>query len=180
MFDVGMLCLSSLPMAYGNIMLIFLATSNDCVLAVKIPFSDVGSRCSLRFRRFCSYAGEITAVSPGSKILWWFHPFHCLFLMTRSLYSTYRETLLRPWSSLINFSMTKDWLRWPQNQTFLSCFFDFRFSSLATLLLWSLVMLYFCFSRGLSMLFCGWFKVPFWFVFWNPIVHLVCIWFFIS
>ncbi|KAK8695019.1 hypothetical protein V6N13_072561 [Hibiscus sabdariffa] len=93
-FDVGMLCLSSLSTAYGNIMLVFLAASDDCVLAVKILSSDVGSRCFPRFRRFYSYVGEVTVVSPGSKILWWFHPFHCLFLMTRSLYSTYRETLL--------------------------------------------------------------------------------------
>ncbi|KAK8512461.1 hypothetical protein V6N12_075040 [Hibiscus sabdariffa] len=68
MFDVGMLRLSSLSTAYGNIMLIFLAASDDCVLAVKIPFFDVGSRCSLRFRRFCSYAGEITVVSHESNV----------------------------------------------------------------------------------------------------------------
>ncbi|KAK8705851.1 hypothetical protein V6N13_049437 [Hibiscus sabdariffa] len=37
-FDVGMLCLSSLSTAYGNIMLIFLDASDDCVLAVKILF----------------------------------------------------------------------------------------------------------------------------------------------
>ncbi|KAK8706098.1 hypothetical protein V6N13_049675 [Hibiscus sabdariffa] len=57
-FDVGMLCLSSLSTAYGNIMFVFLTASDDCALTIKILSSDVGSRCSSRFRRFCSYVGE--------------------------------------------------------------------------------------------------------------------------
>ncbi|KAK8486604.1 hypothetical protein V6N11_068298 [Hibiscus sabdariffa] len=54
----SMLCLSSLSTANGNIVLVFLAASDDCVLAVKILSSDVCSTCSPRFRRLCSYVGE--------------------------------------------------------------------------------------------------------------------------
>ncbi|KAK8654356.1 hypothetical protein V6N13_128325 [Hibiscus sabdariffa] len=70
-FNEGMRGLSSISTAYGNIKLVSFATKDDCVFAVEILTSAV-----------------------GSKFLWWLQPFHCLFLMTRSLYFTYRETLL--------------------------------------------------------------------------------------
>ncbi|KAK8518830.1 hypothetical protein V6N12_012071 [Hibiscus sabdariffa] len=108
MFDEGKLCLFYLSTAYGNIILVFLAAIDDSVCAVGILHSVAGSQCSPRFSRFCSYDGEVIVVSPGSKSLRWFQPFHCLILMIRSLYLTYRETILRPWSSLRNYSMIKD------------------------------------------------------------------------
>ncbi|KAK8579891.1 hypothetical protein V6N12_070194 [Hibiscus sabdariffa] len=66
---LGMRCLSSLSIAYGNIMLVILATFDVCVLAIEILPFVVGSRCSPWFRRLCSFVGEVTVISIGSKIL---------------------------------------------------------------------------------------------------------------
>ncbi|KAK9029018.1 hypothetical protein V6N11_026147 [Hibiscus sabdariffa] len=59
-FNEGMQGLSSISTAYGNIKLVSLAAKDDCVFAVEILTSAV-----------------------GSKILWWLQPFHYLFLITR-------------------------------------------------------------------------------------------------
>ncbi|KAK8683611.1 hypothetical protein V6N13_039665 [Hibiscus sabdariffa] len=129
-FNEGMQGLSSISTAYGNIKLVSLAAKDDCVFAVEILTSAV-----------------------GSKILWWLQPFHYLFLITRSLYFTYRETLLRPWNSLRNYSMIKDRLCLPRNLTVLPCFSGFMFAIFAALSLCFFVMFESCFTHGLSNLF---------------------------
>ncbi|KAK8563653.1 hypothetical protein V6N12_035796 [Hibiscus sabdariffa] len=94
--DEGKRDLPTLSTTYENIMLVFLAAKDDCIFTVKILHSFVGSWYSPRFKKFCSFVWDVTFVSPDYKILWWLHPFDCLFLMTRSLYLTYREIPLRP------------------------------------------------------------------------------------
>ncbi|KAL4366231.1 hypothetical protein GQ457_05G029250 [Hibiscus cannabinus] len=100
----------------------------------------------------CVFAVEILTSVVGSKILWWLQPFHCLFLMTRSLYFIYRETLLRPWSSLRNYSMIKDRLSLLRNPTVLPCFSGFMFAIFAAPMLCFSVMFDLCFVPGLSSL----------------------------
>ncbi|KAK8578125.1 hypothetical protein V6N13_046982 [Hibiscus sabdariffa] len=76
--------------------------------------SAVDSRSSHQLGKSCNGFCSMSSFVSDSEGPWWRFPLYSRSLMIRSLYLIYRETILRPWSSLGDFSMIVVGKCWPR------------------------------------------------------------------
>ncbi|KAL4340328.1 hypothetical protein GQ457_08G004390 [Hibiscus cannabinus] len=128
--------------------------------------STVVSRSSHSLGKTCSGLCSLSSFVSDSEGPWWRFPIYCRPLMIRSLYLIYTETILRPWSSLGDFSKVVVGKCWPR------LLLNIRFLSFLVFCVDSVCFLW---SEGLGAILLG--NALYALGFAVLLVYPVCLWF---